>query len=95
MPALLPGQWGQVGFDLADPDDSAVHAYMSAVRATWPQMDVDRIQRLASIGYLFRFLASVYWAALGLRHEWIERSWHQLKYHESIFGPLRCMVGSS
>ncbi len=40
------------------------HAYMSAVRATWPQMDVDRIQRLASIGYLFRLLASVYWAAL-------------------------------
>jgi hypothetical protein len=30
-----PGQWGRVGNGLADPDDSAVHAYMSAVRA-WP-----------------------------------------------------------
>jgi ATP-binding cassette, subfamily B, bacterial len=77
------GQWGQVGFGLAGPDDSAVHAYVSAVRATWPQMDVDRIQRLASIGYVFRLLASVYWAAQGLRYEWIKRSWRYLTHYES------------
>jgi ATP-binding cassette subfamily B protein len=77
------GQWGQVGFGLAGPDDSAVHAYVSAVRATWPQMDVERIQRLASIGYVFRLLASVYWAARGLRYEWIERSWRLLTHYES------------
>jgi hypothetical protein len=47
---------------------------MSAVRATWPQMDADKIQRMARIGYVFRLLASVYWAARGLRYEWIERS---------------------
>jgi ATP-binding cassette, subfamily B, bacterial len=77
------GQWGQVGFGLAGPDDSAVHAYVSAVRATWPQMDVERIQRLASIGYVFRLLASVHWAAQGLRYEWIKRSWRYLTHYES------------
>jgi len=78
-----PGQWGRVGNGLADPDDSAVHAYMSAVRATWPQMDADKIQRMARIGYVFRLLASVYWAARGLRYEWIERSWRLLTHYES------------
>jgi ATP-binding cassette subfamily B protein len=77
------GQWGQVGFGLADPDDAAVHAYVSAVRATWPQMDVDRIQRLVRIGYVFRLLASVSWAAEGLRYEWIKRSWQYLTHYES------------
>jgi ATP-binding cassette subfamily B protein len=77
------GQWGQVGFGLADPDDSAVHAYVSAVRATWPQMDVDRVRRLARIGYVFRLLASVSWAAQGLRYEWIKRSWRYLTHYES------------
>jgi ATP-binding cassette, subfamily B, bacterial len=78
-----PGQWGRVGYGLADPDDSAVHEYASALSATWPQMDVDRIQRLARIGYVFRLLASVYWAARGLGYEWIEHSWGQLAHYES------------
>jgi ATP-binding cassette, subfamily B, bacterial len=78
-----PGQWGRVGNGLADPDDSAVHAYVSAVRATWPQMDADKIQRMARIGYVFRLLASVYWAARGLRYEWIERSCRLLTHYES------------
>jgi ATP-binding cassette, subfamily B, bacterial len=77
------GQWGQVGFGLADPDDSAVQAYVSAVGATWPQMDVDRVRRLARIGYVFRLLASVSWAAQGLRYEWIKRSWRYLTHYES------------
>ena len=84
LPVLRrPGQWGQVGNGLADPDDSAVQAYLSAVRVTWPQMDVDRILRLARTGYVFRLLASVYWAAQGLRCEWIEHSWRKLTHYES------------
>jgi Phosphotransferase enzyme family len=78
-----PSQWGQVGFGLANPDDLAVQAYTSTVRDTWPQMDVDRIQRLASIGYVFRLLASVSWAAQGLSYEWIKRSWRYLTHYES------------
>jgi ATP-binding cassette subfamily B protein len=77
-----PAQWGRVGNGLAAPDDLAVHAYLSAVRAAWPQMDIDRIRHLARIGYVFRLLASIYWAARGLRYEWIDYSWHQLKYYE-------------
>jgi hypothetical protein len=32
---------------------------------------------------VFRLLASVHWAAQGLRYEWIERSWRHLTHYES------------
>ena len=78
--------WGVPAADLAAfaqyPNGSAAEAYVSAVRARWPQMDIATVRWLARAGYLFRLLASVYWAARGLDHDWIERSWRLLTHYE-------------
>jgi aminoglycoside phosphotransferase (APT) family kinase protein len=78
--------WGVPAADLAhmpqDPHGPEMQAYLSAVRVYWPQMDIATVRRLAAVGFAFRLVASIYWAACGLDRPWIERSCRQLRYYE-------------
>jgi aminoglycoside phosphotransferase (APT) family kinase protein len=74
--------WGSPVVDLAqtppgitrfstDPD---VHAYWEAVRAKWPAVDLELLERLGNIGTIFRQLAAIGWVAGALDSEWIRRA---------------------
>ncbi len=78
--------WGVPAADLApfiqDPEGPALRAYVSAVRVFWPRMDTTTVRRLAAVGFAFRLLASIHWAARGIRYAWIERSCRRLRCYE-------------
>jgi hypothetical protein len=78
--------WGVPAADLAGfaghSEGPEVNAYLSALTPSWPQMDVATVQRLARVGYVFRLLASIYWAARGLNYAWAERSWRKLTCYQ-------------
>jgi Phosphotransferase enzyme family len=68
--ALFPFDWETAGWappaaDLARfPREAAeFELYASLVRPAWPDVSVEVVERLAAIGFLFRALATVNWAA--------------------------------
>src|SRR3990172_6727851 len=46
--------------------------YGSMVRECWPSLDTQAIQRLATVGRLFRRLAAIHWASVSLAYEYVE-----------------------
>jgi hypothetical protein len=65
--------WGVPAVDLAEID---LPTYWSVVRSEWPGARLEDMQRLRSVGQVFRSLAAVRWMAAGLlydRAEWLIR----------------------
>ena len=64
----------------ADPD---LTAYWTVVRDYWPSVQAQTLGRLALVGSVLRLLNAIYWAALGLSCEWVERSLRNLTIYEA------------
>jgi len=80
---LFPIDWETAGWGIAAADlaPAAGHVstpqvdialYGSMVRECWPGLDLQAIQRLVTVGGLFRRLAAVHWASRGLAYEYVE-----------------------
>jgi hypothetical protein len=87
-PALFPfdwetGGWGVPAPDLGSSANPDVAAYRAAVRAHWPGLDIQALQRLVHVGKVFRNLAGIDWAAQGLPHDWTEEAMQKLRIYES------------
>ncbi len=83
--------WGTLAVDLAQsslglarfsarPD---LTTYWTVVREYWPSFQAQNLERLALVGTVLRLLKAIYWAALGLSHEWAERSVRNLTVYEA------------
>ncbi len=79
------------GLPLANQVD--IVAYWSAVRDSWPFLDIPTIERLVNIGRIFRRLAAVSWASTSLGFETNEFLWWAVEsmkiYHEELSDAIR------
>ena len=50
-----------------------MHVYCSAVRESWPGLDVETLQGVAIVGNIFQLLAHVDFESKGLSQEWLHR----------------------
>lgn len=93
---ILPFDWEMSGWgtpvvDLAQspPGSTRLSAnpdlttYWAVVRDYWPSVQAETLGRLALVGTVLRLLNAIYWAALGLSHEWVERSVRYLTFFEA------------
>jgi aminoglycoside phosphotransferase (APT) family kinase protein len=78
--ALSPIDWEKAGWGVPAADLAlllrrgpashvAAPAYAETIRGHLPQLDLDAIQRLASVGHVFQSLAGVHWSCAELRFE--------------------------
>ena len=83
--------WGAPAVDLAQqavpasglsasPDIATYHA---TVRERWPNLDRERLLRLAYCGSIFRALAALYWESAGLGTEWASLSVDKIRLFEA------------
>jgi hypothetical protein len=67
--------WGPPAVDLAGltlQDRGAnLQAYRDVVSDRWPDFRLDDVQWCATVGVIFRLIASVSWASMGLAYEWV------------------------
>lgn len=97
--ALFPLDWETAGWgvpaaDLAParrlhpipPFDITV--YRSIVQARWSSLDIPAIQRLAIVGKIFRWLAAIHWASLGLAYEYIEKPIACLRSYQTVLAEI-------
>lgn len=82
--ALFPLDWELAGWGVPAPDLATarglpsfhqinLHEYWSIVSKDRPGLDFHTIDRLARVGHVFRRLAAIEWASLGLAYEWPEK----------------------
>ncbi len=91
--------WGVPAADLAPCGGRAlVHqvdivVYWSAVRESWPFLDIPAIERLVNIGRIFRRLAAISWASMSLGFETFEFLWSTVEsmkiYHAELSDAIR------
>jgi hypothetical protein len=76
--------WGTPVADLAQtrpgPD---IYAYWESVQGEWPTVGLERLERLACVGTIFRLLASVDWIAGDLASWWVRRAVEHLSVYKS------------
>jgi len=87
---VLAFDWECAGRGLIAPDlqligehrfGRGLPAYHAAVRRFWPELDLERLRRLAEIGHGLRLLASVDWASVYLDCPWPERGLGRLHFY--------------
>jgi hypothetical protein len=61
--------WGAPAADLSD--DIEITTYHSHVRETWTHVSLEEWRRLRQCGRLFRIIAAIEWASVGLQHSWV------------------------
>jgi hypothetical protein len=89
---LYPIDWEMAGWGVpaADITRGDVTAYWSVVRDTWPNLDVNDIQRLANVGQIFRRLAAIRWESLSLVSPRVDWSIVLLQsYHAGLTDAMR------
>lgn len=69
-------QWGY----WANPD---LVTYSEAVRELWPDLDIERVQRLANVGKLFRCLVCIALSAQSFATPWVERAARNMTIYEA------------
>jgi hypothetical protein len=73
--AILPFDWEKAGWGIPAEDISRVHlpTYWSTIKDHWPGLDIQALQRLASVGKVFRCLVFLDWIAPGLAFQSVEQ----------------------
>jgi hypothetical protein len=76
--ALLPFDWEMAGrgipaADLTYLEQADLAIYWSAVRRSWPYLDVQDIEQMANLGRIFRGLAAMSWGTWQFEHSWENR----------------------
>ncbi|OLD93519.1 MAG: hypothetical protein AUI36_46800 [Cyanobacteria bacterium 13_1_40CM_2_61_4] len=83
--------WGVPAVDLAQQAVPAsglsaspdIRTYHATVQERWPNLNRERLQRLADCGSVFRTLAALYWEAAGLGTEWASLSVSKIRLFEA------------
>ena len=96
---LFPLDWETAGWavpaaDLAEKID--LDTYLSVVNPTWPDIHREQWQALRSYGRVFRIIATVEWATVGLDGVWLRRPLNYLEtYNEWLAQTLQDLSWSS
>jgi len=91
---LFPLDWELAGWGVPAPDLATarglpsfhqinLHEYWSIVSEDWPGLDLHTIERLARVGHVFRRLAAIGWASLGLAYEWPEKDIGRMNQYQA------------
>lgn len=72
--------WGVAAADLAGVDTDL---YWSAVRETWPHLELQDIRQLRHYGKIFRWLVATSWESLSLADEWVEKSMGRMRVYQA------------
>jgi aminoglycoside phosphotransferase (APT) family kinase protein len=84
-PALLVLDWEAAGFgtpaeDIAELD---MAIYANHVASAWPDVDFRTLEKLETVGVIFRYIGLVESTSEGLRYEWVERTVSDLELYET------------
>ncbi len=84
---LLPFDWETAGWCVPAVDLSATNidilAYWSVVQHHWPEIDMQILNHLASIGKIFYTLASIDWESSHLEYEWVETAMNNMRIYQA------------
>jgi hypothetical protein len=82
---LLPFDWEKAGWGVPAEDISRVHipTYWSAIRARWPKLTVQALDRLAHVGRFFRCIVFLDWITPSLTQGPVERPIKELRRCET------------
>ena len=97
--ALFPLDWETAGWGIPAADLAPARrlhpippfdiiVYRSIVQECWSRLDIAAIQRLAIVGKIFRWLAAIHWASLGLAYEYIEKPMARLRSYQAVLAEI-------
>jgi len=92
--SLFPVDWEMAGWgvpaaDLAPARGLAlapqvdIITYRTIVHECWPGLNIQALQRLVRVGWVFRRLAAINWASLDLAYEWVETALHNMRVYQA------------
>jgi hypothetical protein len=89
--------WGPPAPDLADfplrDGGKDLQAYRDMVSDRWPDFRLEDVQRCASVGVIFRLVAFVSWASLGLAYEWVRQPMNELHLYRGWLAKAMAHMG--
>jgi len=89
--------WGPPATDLAQfalHDEGAdLQTYRDTVSDRWTDICLEDVQRSATVGLIFRLVASVSWASEWLAYEWVRRPMMHLHLHRGSLAKAMTQMG--
>jgi aminoglycoside phosphotransferase (APT) family kinase protein len=94
---LLPFDWGEAGWGIPAVDIMQVDvaSYWSTVHGHWPWLDVHAIQRLATVGKIFRCIDAVYWELPSFKYAWSKDPFYNMNIYASRLADAMRAAGLS